>query len=367
MKDKARLLPLSGLNVIEISSLECVTYAALLLSQLGGEVVKIEGINGDPLRRRPPFSRAIDGSADSLSIPFSYFNAGKRLATYDDRDDASVERVRAQLISADVVLVDHETLRDLQLELPPRRSGQVRVFVGLYGGSAQHSVQSSALTRLHASTSGYLIPADAEERMRPAWPGPYVFECMHGVGIAVATLAERDREDGGELDYSLQSYGLWLDKLLFSRTSTSGVEFHRTTTPYPYGGNLACSDGFVSILVLEERQWRGLCRMVGQIDWLTDERFATGVLRNRNRAPIAAGLAEWCKARPVEEVLEAARQADVPAGRCRSPKGVLSSPVAADRSFFASQKLPIGDVKVPTLPFGRGFRGRVYAGTGSES
>jgi crotonobetainyl-CoA:carnitine CoA-transferase CaiB-like acyl-CoA transferase len=366
MMDQEPLLPLKGVNVIEISGLECVSYAGLLLSQLGADVMKVEPPEGDPLRRRPPFAPAVDGSVEALSVPFTFLNGGKKLSAYDFHDGGSVARLHAQIQAADVLLVDHEMLRELQLELPPRSARQLRVFVGLYGGSKEKSMPSSALTRLHASTSGYIIPADTDASMRPAWSGPYIFECMHGVGIAVATVAEREREDGGDVDYSLQGYGLWLDKLLFSRTSTSGVEVHRNTAPYPYGGNLPCSDGFASILVLEERQWHGLCRMTGNPDWLTDERFRSGVLRNRNREPIAKALAEWCSMRSVDEVLEAARQADVPAGRCRSPLAVLNSEAAEERGFFVESQTAIGKIALPSLPFGPAFRGRTAAVSGSK-
>jgi len=214
------------------------------------------------------------------------------------------------------------------------------------------------MSRLHGGTSGYIIPADPDASKRPAWPGPYVFECMHGVGLSVAIVAERARDDGGELDYSLQAYGLWLDKLMFSRTSTSGVEMHRDTSAYPYGGNIRCADGFVAILVLEEHQWRGLARMVDRPDWLSDPLFANGVQRNRNRAPIAQGLADWCAAHTVDEVLECARANDVPAGRCRSPTQVLNAEVAASRDFFVDTETPFGTLRTPTLPFGPTLRGR---------
>jgi CoA:oxalate CoA-transferase len=365
MTDQEPLLPLKGVNVIEISGLESVSYAGLLLWQLGADVTKVEPPDGDPLRCRPPFAPAVDAS-EAQSVPFAFLNAGKKRSNYDHHDHESVARLHAQIQAADVLLVDHEMLRDLQLELPSRSARQLRVFVGLYGGSKEKATASSALIRLHASTSGYIIPADTDARMRPAWPGPYIFECMHGVGIAVATVAERGREEGGDVDYSLQGYGLWLDKLLFSRTSTSGVEVHRNTAPYPYGGNLPCSDGFASILVLEERQWHGLCRMLGNPQWLTDERFKSGVLRNRNREPIAKALAEWCSTRTVDEVLRAAREADVPAGRCRSPLAVLESEAAIERGFFVEQPTALGTVALPGLPFGPAFRGRTAPVDGSS-
>jgi crotonobetainyl-CoA:carnitine CoA-transferase CaiB-like acyl-CoA transferase len=351
-------LPLSGLKVVEISFLEPVCYAGVLLAQLGADVVKVEPPEGDPVRRRAPFASS---DAGAVSIPFEFLNAGKTSVIHDSSSDAV--HVAALINAADIVVFDQITVKDIGVSLPPRPLGQLRVHVGLYGGGEEKAVVSTALTRLHAGTSGYIIPADTDASKRPAWTGPYIFESMHGVGLAVAIVAERGRAEGADIDYSLQVYGLWLDKLLFSRTSTSGVEIHRDTAPYPYGGNMACIDGYVAILVLEEHQWRGFCRMIERPEWREDERFANGVQRNRNRAPLAQGLAEWCARHTVDEVLEAARRYDVPAGRCRSPSEVLGAEVAAARGFFVERETAFGKLKVPSLPFGPKLRGRVAVGS----
>jgi crotonobetainyl-CoA:carnitine CoA-transferase CaiB-like acyl-CoA transferase len=346
-------LPLAGLSVVEITGIEAVAYAALLLGQLGADVIKIEPPGGDPVRRRPPL---LDTPAGGASIAFEFLNAGK---TSQVCDDSTMTAVRDQVAAADIVIADHLALRSLRLEIPPRRPGQLHVFAGPYGGSPGAAAPSSPLTRLHAGTSGYLIPADAEPTARPGWPGPYVFEAVHGVGLALAVVAERLRPEGGVVDYSLQAYGLWLEKLLYSRTSVRGIDFHRTTAVYPYGGNIACRDGYVAIFVIEERQWRGFAAMIGRPEWLTDERFADGVLRSTNRAPIAAELAAWCAARTVGEVIAAGARHDVPMGRVRRPRDVLSSEVLLDRGFFHQRRSELGMISVPSLPFGPAAGGRV--------
>jgi crotonobetainyl-CoA:carnitine CoA-transferase CaiB-like acyl-CoA transferase len=357
MSETTGTLPLAGLKVVEISFMESVCYAGVLLAQLGAEVIKIEPPGGDPVRHRAPFARGPDGA--DVSLAFEFLNAGKGSMVHDPTDAEAAWRTCALVEAANVVIIDHQTVAQIGCALPERAPGQLRVFVGLYGGSPEKVVSTSALTRLHASTSGYIIPADLDVTKRPAWSGPYIFECMHGVGLSVAVAAELAREEGGDVDYSLQAYGLWLDKLLFSRTSTSGVEIHRYTAPYPYGGNMACQDGYVSILVLEEHQWRGFCHMIDRPEWLDDERFTNGVLRNRNRAPLAEGLARWCAARTVVEVLTVARKCDVPAGRCRSPQDVLDAKVATARAFFVERKTAFGTMRVPSLPFGPNLRGDV--------
>lgn len=355
----AASLPLAGLAVIEISSIESVAYAGMLLAQFGADVVKVEGPGGDPMRTTPPLLPTVSPDGESVvSVPFEFLNAGKSSLVADVADLASMAAMRAQLRSADVVLADHLALRRLGLELPEQSGRQLHVLVGPYGGDPAAAVNSSPLTRLHAGTSGYIIPADTEMTARPGWPGPYVFEAMHGVGIALSVVAERSRPDGGTVDYSLQAYGIWLEKLLYSRASVRGINFHRNTAVYPYGGNMACSDGYVAIFVIEERQWRGFCAMIGKPEWLHDERFADGVLRSANRGPIGAALEEWCAAHTVDEVIEAGAACDVPMGRVRRPAQVLTSDVLVDRKLFARRETAFGPVDAPALPTGPALRGR---------
>lgn len=353
---EADALPLTGLTVVEITTIESVAYAGMLLAQFGADVVKIEGPAGDPLRKAPPLlSRP---GADPASVPFEFLNAGKSSLVADQGNAALMAALSARLSSADVILADHLALSGLGLEVPERANGQLHVLVGPYGGDPADAVNSSPLTRLHAGTSGYIIPADIDMTARPGWPGPYAFEAIHGVGIALSVIAERSRADGGVVDYSLQAYGIWLEKLLYSRTSVRGIDFHRNTAVYPYGGNIACSDGYVAIFVIEERQWRGFCAMIGRPEWLDDSRFADGVLRSTNRAPIGAELVRWCAAHTVDEVIRAGADCDVPVGRVRRPEDVLTSDVLLDRKFFERRETAFGPVDVPALPMGPAMRGR---------
>jgi crotonobetainyl-CoA:carnitine CoA-transferase CaiB-like acyl-CoA transferase len=352
-------LPLSGLSVVELTGIEAVAYAGVLLGQLGASVVKIEGPTGDPMRSRPPLVSADDESVAASSVAFEFLNSGKLSMVLDHSIDGSLTAVLAEIGSADIVVADHLALLDLGIELPPRSTGQLTVFVGPYGGSPESAVPTSPLTRLHAGASGYIMPADADTTARPAWPGPYAFEAVHGVGLAVAIVSERARPDGGVVDYSLQAYGLWLEKLLYSRTSVRGIDFHRNTAVYPYGGNMQCQDGYVAILVLEERQWHGLCAMLGRPEWLADPRFTDGVARSTNRAPIAEELKQWCADHTVEEVIAAGATCDVPIGRVRRPGEVLGSEVLLDRDFFVPRDTEFGGVLVPSLPLGPQLRGNV--------
>jgi crotonobetainyl-CoA:carnitine CoA-transferase CaiB-like acyl-CoA transferase len=69
-------LPLAGLRVLECGDTLAVGDAGRLLADLGAAVVKVEPLEGDPLRALGPFVGGIPNR--DLSVSAAYFHAGKR-------------------------------------------------------------------------------------------------------------------------------------------------------------------------------------------------------------------------------------------------------------------------------------------------
>jgi crotonobetainyl-CoA:carnitine CoA-transferase CaiB-like acyl-CoA transferase len=345
--------PLRGLKVVEFSDFESVQFCGRTLAALGADVVKLEEPGGDPLRRRPPQVEAGDGLR---SLAFEYLNAGKGSVEVDLSTQDGLAEAGALISSADVVIATPECRERLQLDAIPTRPGQLRVLPGVFGGRPQEGGPTTAFTRLHAATSGYLIPADKDMSVRPGWGGPYVFESMFGTCLAVSILAELERGSGGEIDFSYQGYGVWMEKMIFPRIALSdSFDIHRNTNAYPFGGSMRCSDGYACVFVIEEHQWRSLARLLDRDAWLSDPRFANGVLRLNVQDEIDGVLAAWCVERSVEEVVNAGRAADIPIARVRTPQEVLDWPQLAERNFIADAETGFGRVPVAALPFGTGL------------
>ena len=68
--------PLDGIKVIDLSTLLPGPFATLILAEAGAEVIKVERIGGEDMRRSPHF---IDGE----SILFAILNRGKRSIELD--------------------------------------------------------------------------------------------------------------------------------------------------------------------------------------------------------------------------------------------------------------------------------------------
>jgi crotonobetainyl-CoA:carnitine CoA-transferase CaiB-like acyl-CoA transferase len=89
--------PLSGLLVLDFSTLLPGPLAALILAEAGAEVVKIERPGGEDMRRFPP---VVEGQ----SAAFALLNRGKSLLTLDLKDEADREKLKPLIARADVLI-----------------------------------------------------------------------------------------------------------------------------------------------------------------------------------------------------------------------------------------------------------------------
>ena len=89
--------PLTGLLVLDFSTLLPGPLAALMLAEAGAEVIKIERPGGEDMRRFPPI---VDGE----SAPFALLNRGKTILTLDLKNDADRATLLPLLTRADILV-----------------------------------------------------------------------------------------------------------------------------------------------------------------------------------------------------------------------------------------------------------------------
>src|SRR3569623_292770 len=89
--------PLSGLLVLDFTTLLPGPLASLMLAEAGAEVIKIERPGGEDMRRFPPFK-------DGVSAAFAMLNRGKQGLRLDLKSEADREKLKPLIARADIVL-----------------------------------------------------------------------------------------------------------------------------------------------------------------------------------------------------------------------------------------------------------------------
>jgi 2-methylfumaryl-CoA isomerase len=321
VSDPAGVLPLDGLRVIEISAYVAAPLAGLTLAQLGADVIRVEPIGGAADRARWPLHRG-------TSLYWSGLNKGKRAIEVDFAAEEGRELVADLIVRAGIAISNTERYPDLTYAaLCERRADLIHAqLTGTRDGGTAVDYTVQAATGFPLLTG----PADSTEPVNhvlPAW------DVAAGLYLATGLLAaERHRlrtGEGRQLKVALTDVAL-------ATTGNLGylAEAQLSEDPRPrcgnhvygeFGRDFVTADGVrLMLVVLTTRHWRDLVSMtamteaVAALEKALDADFDRAADRFRHRVVLAALVAEWFVARPIDEVESALNETRLLWARYRS-------------------------------------------------
>ena len=262
--------PLSGVLVLDFTTLLPGPLATLMLAEAGAEVIKIERPGGEDMRVMPPL---LPGGEAAV---FVMLNRGKKSLTLDLKNENDRNRLRPLLEKADVIVEQFRpgVMERLNLGFADVRKINPRVVycsVSGYGqkgpraGEAGHDINYQSLTGLLALQPG---PAD-----RPVIPPALVADIGGGTMPAVINilLGLRQRDATGE--------GVYLDVAMTDAMFTFAwyaYAIGQATGKFPGAGELRLVGGspryqlyptadhkIVACGALEQKFWLGFCNAMG--------------------------------------------------------------------------------------------------------
>lgn len=334
--------PLSGIRVLVHARGTAAAYAARLLSTLGAETLLIEGPEGSPLRRQPPF---LD-DAGTVSALFSYLAAGMGskvcdLSSTDGRAALGAMLARTDIFIDDTPVSERKTVGLDEATVAAAHPDLVHVSVlpfGAYGPKADWKGED--INVLHAGGEGFLLPNGLTCEMFPDRPPvkPYghFAEMQGGIAGALGALSAlwvRPEAGGQYVDVSSQDANLAVGAFAIQRLGDGSIE-HRVERSFRYGGVIECADGFVELLTLEQRQWDGLVKLLGEPEWAVDPALADSLERSRQGPTINRHIREWAISRKVEDVVREGQKLSVPLAKYYTSDEVLHDPHEKVRGLF---------------------------------
>jgi crotonobetainyl-CoA:carnitine CoA-transferase CaiB-like acyl-CoA transferase len=353
------LLP--GFTIIEHAESVAGSYAGRMLAVLGATVIKVEPPgNGSSLRHAEPLLTQTP-AANAL---FHYLNVNKRFVTCDLQSPVGRALFADLLERADLLIDDTPLSQRSAFGLEPdalteKYKNLVYLSVLPFGASGPHAdYRAYELNVLHAGGEGYLMPNGLTLETFPERPPVKIYgqfaEFMGGTSATCAALSAllvRDEVGGQFVDVSVQDANIFVGCFAIQRLG-DGVLENRHGRSFKYGGVLECSDGYVSVLTLEQRQWEGLVKLMGDPPWAQDPALADPLERSRRGAEINKHLRAWAKKHPVEEVVKKGQALNVPLAKYNEPAEVLASGQLKSRGVFKPIDIPtFGGVPMFTAPF----------------
>jgi CoA:oxalate CoA-transferase len=283
-----RLSLLSGVKVVDMTRFLAGPFGAMVLADLGADVLKVEQVTGDSTRFTPPYFFEGD-SAYFLSM-----NRNKTSIALDIRTERGREVLHRIIADADVVI---DNLRapqrkalglsypDLVKVNPKIISCSVNGFGsdGPYNDRPAYDIIVEAMAGVMSLTGPVGGPS-----VRAGVP---IGDITAGLYVAIGVLAgleHRHRTGRGQhIDVSMLDSQISLLSYLAQYYLTGGlVATHqgRAHVSIPTYNTFATKDSNEIVVAANTNEmWRSLCSVLGRLDLVDDARFATNRARLTNR------------------------------------------------------------------------------------
>ncbi|WP_213980810.1 CaiB/BaiF CoA-transferase family protein [Sphingomonas sp. dw_22] len=354
--DTPRAAPLAGRRVLDLSRVLAGPWCTMILADLGAEVVKVENPNGGDDTRHwgPPY---VGGEA-------AYYlcaNRNKQSIAIDLASPEGQAIVRELAARADVVVENYKLggLDRFGLDyasLAAINPALIYCSISGYGRSSPIAERPGYDYMIQAEGGLMAVtgPVDGE----PMKVGVAVVDLYTGMAAAQAILAAliaRDRDGLGQhIDMALYDCQLAMMANVGAAYLASGNEpkrygnGHPAIVPYQ---TFETRDGRVVIAVGNDRQFAGLCGLMGRPEIAADERFARNSARVENRDALLALLQPLIAERSTEAWLEGLRGAGIPGGEVRGVGAALQAPETRARDMVRTVPHPTaGEVALVGSP-----------------
>jgi CoA:oxalate CoA-transferase len=340
---------LHGLRVLDFSTTIAGPHCTRMLADMGAEVIKIEAVEGETMRIRPP----VRNGCSSL---FGQLNAGKKSLVLDLKSPDAIE-VIGQLVSGADILVENfrpGVMRRLKLDylsLQPLNPKLVYCSISGYGQTGPSAELPAYAPVIHAA-SGYDRAHLAYQpgRNRPDYCGIYHADILTGVyafGAISAALYQRHATGRGQhIDVSM------LESMLsLTPNEVQNSQFDVPPPSRPMFGPVETADGYVMVAIASEKTFQGLMRAAGRPEWVEDSRFAKYADRRRHWTEMMEGVETWSRTVTTEKCLAELGTHGVPCSAYRTVAEAMRDPQIAHRGAVAEVEDNGGTFKVMNLPF----------------
>ena len=277
--------PLEGFRIVDLTSVISGPLATMILADQGADVIKVETPRGGD------FTRASANRRGGFSASFVNNNRNKRSIALDLKNPKGLEALMAIVAGADVFIqnfrpgvaerigVGEEAVREARPDI---------VYVSISGfGHRGPLAGRPVYDPLIQAISGLTTVQAGSDEVRPRLVRTILPDKLTGVTASqavTAALLARERTGRGQhvrvsmLD-SVIAF-LWASDM--GSQTFVGDELPQQAAQSFIDLIYETADGYISVAVQTDKQWRALTEALERPEWLDDPRFATQELRQVN-------------------------------------------------------------------------------------
>jgi crotonobetainyl-CoA:carnitine CoA-transferase CaiB-like acyl-CoA transferase len=348
--------PLDGVRILDLTTVVMGPYATQILADLGADVVKLEPPEGDVMRYNAPMR------SRGMGHIFMNANRNKRSVVLDLKTDAGRAACLAVAKTADVLVynIRPQAMARLKLGYEDLRAVNPRLlYVGAFG---------------YSQRGPYAAKAAYDDLIQGAVGLPWLFREAGGVAPRYLPAIVADRATGLHIVNAVCAGLYWREKSgrgqridvpmfesllqLVLGEHLAGETYIPSQGGLGYGRMLAhgrcpyeTKDGYVCVLVYNDKQWRAFFELIGRPELLGDPKYATQEARSRDYEGAYALVAGEMRKRTTAEWIAALEGADIPVQRMNSLEDILADPHLAAIGYFREVEHPSeGRIRAMAVP-----------------
>ncbi len=348
--------PLTGVRVLDLTTVVMGPYATQILADFGADVVKLEPPGGDIMRHNAPMR------SRGMGHIFMNANRNKRSVVLDLKQPAAREACLALAKTADVMIynIRPQAMTRLKLGWEEVHAANPRlIYVGAFGYSQRgpYGARAAYDDLIQGATGLPWLAKEAGAETPRYVPATIADRSvgLHVVNAVCAALYRREKSGIGQR-VDVPMFESLLQTVLGEHMG--GHTYEPEMGDPGYARMLASErrpyetkDGYVCVLVYNDKQWRAFFDLIGRPELLQDPRYATQEARSRDFAGAYALIGEEMKKRTTADWTAALEKADIPVQRMNSLADIMTDPHLAAIGYFRSVEHPTeGRIKSLAVP-----------------
>lgn len=343
-------LPLAGVRVIDFGRFIAGPYCAMLLADMGADVIRIDRRQGSEDRYLAPVAKTGEGTG------FLSLNRNKRSLTLEMGRPESAEIVRRLVKTADVVVANLpvEVLKKMGLEYEALRAIKPDIIVArvsTFGPDGPYARRVGFDAVAQAMTGAMSLTGFPGAPVRSVVPFEDYGTALHTAFGVMVALYHRARTGEGQLvDGSLLATGITFMQNILAERQVLSVERRQIGNASFYaapGDAYRARDGWIMVSIVGGEMFARWARLVGREEFVGDPRFANDQLRADNHQAITEAMMAWLASRSRTQAIAELEAARIPAGPVLDPADVLEDPQVKARQLLQCVDFPGTPAPVP--------------------
>ena len=334
---------LEGVKVLDFGRYIAGPFCGALLADYGAEVIRIERVNGSEDRYVTPVTE------DGQGAMFLQLNRNKLGLTLNPTKDKGKEIIKKLVERSDIVIANlpEQTLKSMSLDyerLKVINPGIILTSNTAFGTSGPYA-ERVGFDGVAQAMSGAMDMTGDPDQPTKAY-APYVDFCsasLAAFGTVLAYLEKLKTGRGQRVQTSLLQTALTTTNNLLIEQELLDINriasMNRAQTSGP-SDTFQTKDGWILVQTVGQPLFERWVNLMGEEEWLDDERFKDDLSRGDNGHLISEKMSEWCAERTSKEAIDELEKSRIPVGEVLRAQETLKERHIVEKGSFVKLSYP---------------------------